>query len=495
MQTSFFHTLYFKSASGLALILLIVGLSYTVFASFMAQKINQSGYQQINHDLALNLVSDNKIVHDGVIDEQAMKDTFMQYMTINPSIEIYYLDLQGNILAYSAEPGKVKRKSVSLAPILERLNNPSSPELMGDDPRSEQARKFFSVTTMPDAHTPQGYLYVMLQSEELTQALHNQSQKAIIYLGGIVLAGSLVIGLLIGLYFFYRINRRLKRLQNKVAKFVEQGFSSAAAVSFNQPQQRLNDEIGELEKHVADMASHIQQQWSALKQQDTLRREMVANISHDLRTPLASIQGYLETLSVKYEDIDEDDKQHYIRTAVKQARGLQNLIDSLFDLARLDAQEHKLALEKFPLLELIYDVMAKFELKAQQKSIQLKIHSESENPVVYADLGLIERVLDNLINNAIYYSHRNGIISINIAAPENGQLTINVSDTGRGIAEDQKPLVFERFHQAHTPERQDGHAGLGLCIVKKIIELHQQQVWVESELDKGARFNFTLKAA
>jgi signal transduction histidine kinase len=495
MQTSFFHTLYFKSASGLALVLLIVGLSYTIFASFMAQKINQSGYQQVNHNLAHKLVSDNKIVRDGVIDEQVMKDTFMMYMNINPSIEIYYLDLQGNILAYSAEPGKVKREAVSLQPILERLSNPASQEILGDDPRSEQGRKFFSVTLLPDVKNPQGYLYVMLQSEELTRALHNQSQKTIIFLGGIVLAGSLIIGLLLGLYFFYRINRRLKCLQNKVAKFVELGFSSDAADRFNQPQQLLSDEIGELEKHVADMASHIQQQWSALKQQDNLRREMVANVSHDLRTPLASIQGYLETLSIKFEDISEDDKRHYIRTAVKQAKGLQNLIDSLFDLARLEAKEDKLDLEKFPLLELIYDVIAKFELKADKKSIKMSIHSESENPVVYADLGLIERVLDNLINNAIYYSHRNSTININIAAPEDGQLTVNVSDTGRGIAEDQKPLVFERFHQAHTPERKDGHAGLGLCIVKKIIELHQQKVWVESELNQGARFNFTLKAA
>lgn len=492
MPTPFWHTLYFKSAAGLALILLIAGLCYSIFASFMAQKINQSGYQQINHDLALNLVRDNKIVHDGNIDQQAMKDTFMQYMNINPSIEIYYLDLHGQILAYSAEPGKVKREAVDLQPLLNQLNNPHRLTIMGDDPRSADTRKFFSVTPIPDASNAQGYLYVMLQSEELTQALNQQSQKTIIYLGGIVLAGSLGIGLLIGLYLFYRINRRLKSLQNKVARFVQQGFSSAASDSFSPQPLMLQDEISELEKHIAGMANHIQQQWSALKQQDSLRREMVANISHDLRTPLASIQGYLETLSIKYTQLSDTDKQHYIQTAVRQANGLQNLIDSLFDLARLDAQEQQLQLETFPLLELVYDVIAKFELKAQHKSITLNIQSETENPLVTADLGLIERVLDNLISNAIYYSHRHSTISIHIAAPQNGSLTILVSDTGRGIAEDQKPLVFERFHQAHSPERQDGHAGLGLCIVKKIIDLHQQRVWVESELNQGARFNFTL---
>ena len=495
MKNSFIHTLYFKSAAGLAVILLIVGLSYTIFASYMANKINQSSIQQINRNLALNLVRDNKIVHDGNIDKKVMKDTFMQYMKINPSIEIYHLDLKGRILDYSADPGKVKREVVNLSPIKKRLDDSDLLDIPGDDPRSETGQKAFSVTPIPDIQNPKGYLYVMLQGEELTRVLGMQSQRSIIYLGGIVLAGSLLAGLFIGLFLFYRINRRLKTLQSKVEKFVESDFSNISTDSFEQPTLFLNDEISELENDISLMVKHIQQQWLALKQQDTLRREMIANISHDLRTPLASIQGYLETLSVKYEKLSDEDKQSYIRTAVKQSAGLQKLIDSLFELAKLDAQEHKLKLENFPLLELIYDVKAKFDIKAQQKNIQLQIQAQVENTSVYADLGLIERVLDNLIDNAIYYSHKNSEINITIAESGQEQLSVTVSDSGCGIPEDQKALVFERFHQAHTPERKDGHAGLGLCIVKKIIELHQQQLWVESKLDQGSQFNFTLKSA
>lgn len=482
-------------ASGLAIILIIVGLCYTLFAGYMAQQVNQSGYQKINHDLADTLVRDNRIVHDGVIDKEMLKDTFMHYMMINPSIEIYYLDLEGNLLSYSAEPGKVRRNSVSLEPILAQLNSKTGMTVMGDDPRSLDTRKAFSATILPDDKNPQGYLYVMLQSEALTDAINDQSQQAFIFLGGIVLTGSLLIGLIIGLYIFYRIHRRLKKLQYSVASFVENDFSNESSTSLQGEQILLKDEISELEQHISIMAMHIQKQLSALKQQDSLRREMVANISHDLRTPLASIQGYLETLSVKYIDLSDQEKIHYIDTLVKQSKGLQKLIDSLFELAKLDAQEQCLKLETFPLLDLIYDVIAKFKLKAGQKSIHLQVESEPQNPSVYADLGLIERVLDNLINNAIYYSNDNGIITIKVVAAEDNRLVINVCDNGRGIADDQKELVFERFHQAHTPERKDGHAGLGLCIVKKIIELHQQKVWVESKLDEGSQFNFTLLSA
>ena len=168
MKLSFLHTLYFKLATGLGLILLIVGLSYTVFASYMLQQINQSSQQLINQDLAQNLVNDKKIVHEGKIDEKAMKDTFMQYMTINPSIEIYYIDLKGKILAYSAEPGKVKRNTISLQPIKHRLekDQPGNNQLektdqlniLGDDPRSHETKKPFSVTPIPSRENPRGYL-------------------------------------------------------------------------------------------------------------------------------------------------------------------------------------------------------------------------------------------------------------------------------------------------------------------------------------------------
>jgi len=306
------------------------------------------------------------------------------------------------------------------------------------------------------------------------------------------LACSLFIALMLGLFLFYRINRRIKTLQNNVAEFIDSDFSASRAVNFQSPNPRLSDEITELEKYVAQMANHIQQQWSALKQHDNLRRELVANVSHDLRTPLASIQGFLETLTIKFETLSDIQKKKYLATCVKQSKGLQRLIDSLFELARLEAKEHQPQMENFALLDLIYDVIAKFDLKANQKSIQLKILSEPENPMVYADLSLIERVLDNLINNAIYYSHNHSSIKINVTAPEDGSLTVTVSDNGCGIAEEQQALVFERFHQAHTPERTDGHAGLGLCIVKKIIDLHHQKIWMESKPDRGAKFNFTL---
>lgn len=485
-----FRSLYARLAIGLILVLLVVGISYAMFARFMATRMTQSAEQVLNRHLADNLVQDKKIVQDGSINKQAMKQTFMEYMTINPSIEIYYLDLNGRILAYSAEPGRVKREKVALQPIYDFLNATGPSPLLGDDPRGHDRRKPFSVTPIPDAAHPKGYLYVVLQGEEFAEAHERQYSGYMLRMGGVVLAGSLVLGLILGLLIFNRLTLRLRRLQDRVGLFVDDDFQNLEILQT--PLSKHQDEISALERRILEMATRIAEQWSALKQQDRLRREMVANISHDLRTPLASVQGYLETLNLKNAELDADQRAAYLNVASRQAHRLQRLIDNLFELAKLEAREHDPEFEVFSITELAYDVVNKLEIKAREKELAMRIETTGTDPQVRADIGMIERVLDNLISNAIYYSYTQGEIRIVIDQSTSGQVTVTVEDSGQGIPEDQQPLVFERFHQAHTPDRSNGHAGLGLAIVKKIIELHQQKVWVSSRPAQGAAFTFTL---
>jgi len=487
------HSLYAKLAISLSLILLIIGLSYVVLSSFLMQQLNTSTQQQLNQGLAKKLVADQKIVLDGKIDIKAMQHTFMEYMSINPIIEIYYLDLQGKILAYSAEPGKVKRKSIDISPIKKVLNNKDVVTL-GEDPRAYNRLKPFSVTQIPNSKNPQGYLYVVLLGEEYSAAYEQHNQNAMWSLAGSVLGGSLLLGLLAGLFIFKRLTLRLRLLQKNVSDYTNSQFQSPEKLS-DKNISHSQDEISQLQQHIATMGLRISEQWSALKQQDKIRREMVANISHDLRTPLASIQGYLETLSIKGDSLSAELRDKYIGIATRQTQHLQKLIDNLFELAKLDAKEHHPELEAFPIMELIYDVVNKLSIKADEKNIRLNIQTDIQNPQVIADIGLIERVLENLLNNAIYYTQEAGEINISLSVHDNNNIKINVSDNGEGIETQHQALIFERFHQAHTPDRSNGHAGLGLAIVKKIIDLHKQNIWLSSQPGEGASFNFTLAIA
>ncbi len=488
------HTLYAKLAWGLVLILLFVGLLYSISITLLSQQVQNTATQELNRNLARNLVDDQRIVHNGQLDIPAMKHTFMQYMSINPSIEIYYLDSAGKIISYSAEAGKVKRNSVDLKPIIEFLSGKSMFPLAGDDPRSHDRKKSFSVTPLPDA----GYLYVVLQGEEFTDAQQAQSQSYILSLATRGLMGSLAFGLLVGLLFFKRLTLRLRKLQEKVTKFAESDFQSPiqSLNKTNKGTKNNGDEINELENRFNQMSQHITEQVAALKQQDQLRREMIASISHDLRTPLASAQGYLETITLKYDTLSEKDKKQYLDIALKQTTRLQSLIDQLFDLAQLEARNTELNFENFSILELVYDVVNKFSLKAEQNKIRLSVSEDAVDTLVTADIALIERVLDNLIDNALQYTSENQHISLEVSVNKNEQISVSVKDQGEGISEAHRKLIFERFHRADNPHRSaNGHAGLGLAIVKKIIALHDQSVWVESELGKGSRFTFTLASS
>ncbi|HHJ18707.1 MAG TPA: HAMP domain-containing histidine kinase, partial [Gammaproteobacteria bacterium] len=458
------------------------------------QQLHQAATQELNRHLAKNLVDDKRIVHDGSIDIKAMKKTFMEYMSINPSIEIYYLDLTGKILSYSADPGQVKRDTISLLPIRKFLEGKVMLPLLGDDPRSHHAQKTFSVTPLPDKITPEGYLYVVLRGEDLTQAEQAQSQQYILSLIAPGLLGSLSLGLLIGLFLFRRVSLRLRNLQEKVTAFAESGYQQPQLLQ-HRADRNPGDEITELDNRFNQMSQHIAGQWSALKQQDQLRREMIASISHDLRTPLASAQGYLETLSLKADTLTDKEKSQYLSIAIKQTRRLQTLIDQLFELVKLEARDTEITFEAFSILELVYDVVSKFSLKARQKNIQLIVDEHAQDIQVTADIGLIERVLDNLIDNALQYTPANGKIWLEVTAEENQKTRVSVNDQGKGIAHGERQLIFERFHRADNPQRSStGHAGLGLAIVKKIIELHQQKIWVDSEPGQGSRFSFTLSA-
>lgn len=485
---SFRQSLYARLALGLIVILFFVGLVYVTSITYLFGKIQQSAIQDINRNLASNLLVSRNIVANGQLNKDALKQTFMEYMSINPSIEIYSLDNQGRILSFSAEPGKVKRQSVDIRPIREFLSGANFP-LLGDDPRSLKDKKPFSAAPLPG-----GYLYVVLQGEALTQAQQAQSNHYLLSLVFPAVAGSLLLGLVIGLVLFRTVSSRLQKLQNKIKRFTDSGYQDISEQADLVPVQG-KDEIAELERRFEEMKRHICEQWIALKQQDRLRREMVSSISHDLRTPLASAQGYMETLALKKDTLTEDEKTRYLEIAIHEARRLQQLIDQLFELVRLEARDTPVEFEEFSILELAYDVVNKFTLKARAKNIGLKIREDASDSMVLADIGLIERVLDNLIDNALRHSSPELDIWVDIQLIEN-RVCVSVSDEGVGISLEEQQLIFERFHRADNPERsQTGHAGLGLAIVKKIIELHQQKVWVESRLGEGARFSFTLPQA
>ena len=204
------------------------------------------------------------------------------------------------------------------------------------------------------------------------------------------------------------------------------------------------------------------------------------------------MQGYIETLLIKADTMSPEQRDKYLRIARKHTVRLGTLIGDLFELSKLDSASVTPNLETFSLPELVQDIAQEFQLESERKDISLSIDTASDAAYTIGDIGLIQRVLENLVRNAIKFTPQGGEVTISIAErPE--ALRVAVSDNGPGIPDDDIPRIFDRFYRAvGGEEARSDSSGLGLAIVKRILDLHGSRITVTSKVNAGTRFEFEL---
>ena len=484
-------SLYAKLAFVLLGLFFLVGALLVVVSVYSTEMYQEEVNQKLNRTLAELIVSEEIVMKDNIVSDSGLKNLFSLLMVINPSIEVYLLDPRGKILAFSAEPGKVKRNQVSIDPITRFLRGTEPFPIFGDDPRSSDGKKVFTAARIPKDGALEGYLYVILGGETYDTVLQKVQGSYILRLSLWGIFVSILVAATAGLVLFGWLTRRLTRL-TAAMKAYSDGVAFERLGLPEPKSDKRTDEIDRLVSIFRQMAGRIEEQMASLRQMDALRRELVANISHDLRTPLATLQGYIETLLMREDAQSPEERRKYLQIAIAHCARLGKLVSGLFDLAKLEAQDIVIQPEPFSISELVQDVAQKFQLPAQEKEIELQTHLGPEIPLVFADIGLIVRVLENLMENALRHTPRGGSVSL-LLAPRPGSVAVTVSDTGCGIAEEDLPRIFDRFYrkgQSHKAE--PAHAGLGLAIVKKILELHGSDIQVHSTPNAGTSFAFSL---
>jgi signal transduction histidine kinase len=290
------------------------------------------------------------------------------------------------------------------------------------------------------------------------------------------------------------MTRPLRQLAVHMEDFRKSGFAEPPRL-METFRDLPDDEIARISTIFVQMADRIADQIKGLTDADRLRREFIANITHDLRTPLTSLQGYLETLLMKQGQLTDDEQRNYLATAVKHSERLGKLVAALFELAKLDSTDVQVRAETFSIDELIQDILQKFRLAADQKRVVLDMDTADDLPQVQADIGLIERVFENLIDNALRYTPEDGEIHIK-AAREQDRVRVRVSDTGSGIAPEDITHLFDRYYRMDRSRKGPAAgSGLGLIITKRILELHGSDLEVTSTVNRGTTFAFTLPAS
>lgn len=486
-----FKGFYYKLAAVLFGLFCLIGVLYVLLTFYATRIYFQEVNQKLNRTLAQNLASEKILKNDGRVDEKALQDIFQMIMVVNPNIEVYLLDPNGEILAFSAPPEKVKRQGVSLVPVKEFLDKTGFFPIQGDDPRDLKRKKVFSAAPISLNNQTQGYLYIILGGEEFDTVAAMFRGSYILRLCIWAVVGGLSFALVAGLLLFFRITLPLRRLAADMEIFRRSDFSGSPdfLLSFK---GRSGDEIDCIGSIFAQLAERVIQQIKELRHVDALRREFVANITHDLRTPLTSLQGYLETLLLKEGELTTDEQRNYLTIAFKRSDQLGKLVARLFELAKLDSPDFQVQFESFSLGELIYDIMQKFRLVVEKKKICLQTNFVEDLPLVFADIALIERVFENLIENAVRYTPERGSITVAVL-PESGRLIVQVADTGSGIEPEDLRHLFDCSYPLKRERQLDTKGtGLGLSITRRILELHGSDIKVDSTVDVGTTFLFTL---
>jgi len=264
--------------------------------------------------------------------------------------------------------------------------------------------------------------------------------------------------------------------------------------SANFSKESITTDMGTLTKEIDKYARNKKLEIETLKVREEYRKEFIGNVSHELKTPLFTVQGYILTL-LDGGLHDEKILEKYLARANKGVERLIYIIRDLDMITKLEVGDLSLKIEKFDIIELVKSVFELFEMKASKKDITLTFDRHYDIPIfIMADQERIQQVLSNLVVNSIKYGREKGTTEISVESLIKNKVIVRITDNGEGIEEENIPRLFERFYRVDkSGSRREGGSGLGLAIVKHIIEAHDERIYIESEYNVGSEFSFTLE--
>ncbi|WP_422350298.1 sensor histidine kinase [Flagellimonas sp.] len=471
-------------------ILLLAGIGYTITSIYLSNKYFYETTQRLHANLAQDLIEEKfkdtqPFDSIGNVNKALFGDIMHDMMAVNRAIEVYLLDLDGQVkysVVLDHDAPETKEKRVNLAPIKQFITESGSNYVLGDDPKDLTKQTIFSAAQFnKDGH--EGYIYIILAGEDFlaTRSDLFNSYFMRLGLGGSVL--TLIFATLLGILAIWYLTRSLRKIIYAAKRFqqgdLEYRIENAEKTDLSNVATTYNN-----------MADTILSDIEKIKSVEQLRQELIANISHDLRTPLSIIQGYIETLHMKDSELSSEERAEYLSMVSKSSERLSKLVSQLFEYSKLEANQIQPEKEPFLISELANDIHRNYSLLAQQKNIDLKLSMADNVPLVFADISLVERAIQNLMDNALKFTPEGGEVTVKLESEED-HVEVTIKDSGPGIKKDNQALIFERYRQTKAGQEKEG-AGLGLAIVKKIMEIHDSSIKVFSKPNEGTSFSFSL---
>jgi two-component system OmpR family sensor kinase len=424
-------------------------------------------------------------------DPDAFSGKLAAYTVYSPTTGMYLLDAQGRVLASSGEP-KVfwDRWRADLDSLRASIEQDASMPVMARDPDHEDKPCLVAARPIVRDGREIGWVYVVPRAADMGTQTPALLKSYAIQTAVKVALLTLAIGVALTVAMITLLTGPLTAL-TRAAERVRSGGFSASMCETEFPFRDRNDEVGRLSRTFRETLERLRLEMDRVTQTDAHRREMVANVSHDLRTPLTALIGQLETIRMKADLLDRESRERFVDAAVHNAHHLRRLTDALNELAKLDNPELRIEREPIALGELADDLAQRYGTRAEAAGVSLRVTYPDQLPLARVDAGLIERAIGNLLDNAIRVTPAGGTIELRVvrdADADGGGLRVEVADSGPGVAAEDQGRVFQRFYQGSKAREQRGSSGLGLAIVKRVAELHGGRVGLDSAPTRGATF-------
>ncbi len=480
------NRLFWKITTVFTGLLIVLGIVFVVIASNFSRSYYTAAHQELYGDIAQHLATFTQPFKNGQPDTSVTHDIIHSTMVANPSVEVYLLDTAGNIKDYVVPDKTVQIHQVNIAKVKQWIAASNMHRPMGDNPKQPGEPSIFSAAPVYEKGRLVGYVYAVLASEKQKAILQSLDNNLYLRLASYMFYAALAVAFIVGIVTFFLITDSICHIAAVVKRFKEGDYTARI-------EGYAKGNLGMLTSTFNEMADVIVDNIDKISATDKFRQELIANVSHDLRTPLSIMQGYVETLMMKKDELAAADREKYLAIVYDSNRKLSVLVEQLFQYAKLEANLITPQKETFMIAELAADIMMAYQLKAAEKNIRLNIQASDNLPLVFADISLTERVLQNLLDNAFKFTPAGGTITI-LLAETNAGVKVAITDTGVGISPEDLTHIFERYKQIHPRSPGAKGMGIGLAIVKKILELHQAVIIVSSEPGKGTTFNFELQS-
>jgi signal transduction histidine kinase len=479
------NLLFWKITGVFSLLLIFLGAVYIGIAGWMSKRNFNAINEQLYGDVAAHLAHQTTPFRNGRPDTTVTHDIIHSIMVINPSVEVYLLDTSGRIVDFVVPDKTVKTAKVDLQPVLRYIREGGKKYITGDNPKTPARRTIFSAAPVYEGRRLTGYVYAILASEKQAEVSAALDRDFFFGLGTLLFFATLVVIFLVGAITFFLITDSICKISSVVKRFTDG--DHAARI-----EGQIKGNLGVLTSAFNEMADTIVDNMNKLTSLDKLRQELIANVSHDLRSPLSIMQGYIETLIIKKDSIPDPEKRKYLSIIMSSSKKLSHLVGQLFEYSKLEANQVQPNKEQFLVSELVSDILMKYEMPAKNGNIHLRMESPGDLPAVFADIALVERAIQNLLDNALKFTPQGGRITITLQNRITG-IEVSVADTGSGIPLKDQPYIFELYKQLpdHENANHDG-MGLGLAIVKKILDLHHAAINIKSVPGAGTIFWFQL---